>query len=953
MSDILIVDDERDIRELIGDILEDEGFATRKAGTSDACLAELDAQLPALMILDIWLKDSRMDGIDILTKVKRETPQVPIVIISGHGNIEIAVAAIKQGAYDFIEKPFNIDQLLVVIRRAMETARLRRENSDLRRADAGSAEMVGSSASYKVLKSQLDRVTKSNGRVLLQGPPGSGKETAARFIHSHSGRSEQPFVGLNCAVALPDRMESLLFGTEAQGQRLEPGLLEQAHLGTLYLDEVAEMPGETQARILRVLVDQQFQRVGGTGQVKVDVRILSSSAKDLQAEVRAGRFRQELFHRLAVVPIDVPSLAERRADIPALAAHFIAQFHKVEGLPDRALTEEAVTQLQTVLWPGNLRQLRNVIERILIMGSSAGPITAEELPDPEPLPTDDGRVILSSAISRLPLREARELFEREYLLNQINRFGGNISRTAAFVGMERSALHRKLKSLNVVTESAPAGGSRRSTPTCRIDRNSPACQARRHAQRHSQPQAGGARPHEGHHLRRRPGGLAQIAKHLSGERNDVTVVDRDEELVRRATDVLDVRGVTGFASYPDVLAEAGAADADMIIAATHADEVNMVTCQVAHSVFNVPQKIARLRAQSYLNAIHADLYRRDHLPIDVVISPEKEVAEAALQRLAAPATFDIESFLDGRAQLMGLSLDADCPVLNTPLRQLTDLFSTLRALVVGIRREGKLFLPEPSDQLFEADEIYVFCHTDDMDRTLGIFGKSIKRQTRVVIVGGGNVGLAVARALEASASRVRVKMIEKNRRCAELAAECLSGRSVLNGDGLNADLLSEANVSKADAILTLTDDDKTNLLAAVRAKSMGCPMAIVLVNDPALLPLLNPLDIDAYINPRSTTVSSILRHVRHGRVRGVYSVGDAEAEVLEAQVLSTAPMSGRLVRDIDFPEGVLLGPIVKAGEVIIPKGGTRIDEGDLVTIFALSADVPEVERLLQVSVEYF
>lgn len=445
----------------------------------------------------------------------------------------------------------------------------------------------------------------------------------------------------------------------------------------------------------------------------------------------------------------------------------------------------------------------------------------------------------------------------------------------------------------------------------------------------------------------------QIARHLAGERNEVTVVDHNEELVRRATDQLDVKGVTGFASYPQVLERAGAEDADMIIAATYSDEVNMVTCQVAHSVFGVQRKIARLRAQSYLDTIHADLYRRDHLPIDVVISPEKEVAEAALQRLAAPSTFDIESFLDGRAQLMGVQLSEDCPVLNTPLKQLTDLFSTLRALVVGVRRDETLFAPEPRDQLFAGDQVYVFAHADDTDRALEIFGKHQSRQSRVVIVGGGNVGLAVARALETRAERVRVKVIEKNRQVAEKAAEALERTIVLNGDGLNADLLAEANITKADAILTVTDDDKTNLLTAVRAKSLGCPLTISLVNDPALLPLMGPLHIDAYINPRSTTVSSILRHVRHGRVRNVYSIGDAEAEVLEAQILKTATIAGQQVRDVDLPEGVLMGPMRKAGKIIIPRGSTRIEEGDVVTFFALSEDVPEVERLLQVSIDYF
>ncbi|MGR3756031.1 MAG: Trk system potassium transporter TrkA [Tranquillimonas sp.] len=445
----------------------------------------------------------------------------------------------------------------------------------------------------------------------------------------------------------------------------------------------------------------------------------------------------------------------------------------------------------------------------------------------------------------------------------------------------------------------------------------------------------------------------QIARHLSGERNDVTVVDNNPDLVRRATDTLDVQGIAGFASYPDVLAQAGARDADMIIAATHSDEVNMVTCQVAHSVFAIPRKIARLRAQSYLTAIYSDLYRRDHMPIDVVISPEREVAEAALRRLSAPAAFDTQSFIDGRVQLLGLALDEECPVLNTPLRQLTDLFSTLRAIVVGIRRNRRLFAPEPGDQLFEGDEIYLIADRDDMNRTLEIFGKTVTKQERVVIVGGGNVGLAVARALESRTERVRVRMIEKSRSHAERAADTLERTIVLHGDGLDMELLTEANISRADAVLAVTDDDKTNLLAAVRAKTAGCAMAICLVNDPTLQPLMAPLDIDAHINPRATTVSSILRHIRHGRVRGVYSIGDAEAEVIEAQVLSTSPIAGRAIRDIDFPEGVLVGAVLKGDKVVRPTGGTRIEEGDVIVVFAMAPDVPEVERLFQVSIDFF
>ena len=445
----------------------------------------------------------------------------------------------------------------------------------------------------------------------------------------------------------------------------------------------------------------------------------------------------------------------------------------------------------------------------------------------------------------------------------------------------------------------------------------------------------------------------QIARQLSGERNDVTVVDYNPDLVRRATDTLDVQGIVGFASYPDVLDRAGARDADLLIAATHSDEVNMVTCQVAHSVFSVPRKIARLRAQNYLDAIYSDLYRRDHLPIDVVISPEKEVAEAALQRLAAPATFDTESFMLGRAQLLGMALDEECPVLNTPLRQLNDLFPSLRAIVVGVRREGRLFAPDPGDQLFAGDQIYVFAHSEDMNRALEIFGKKSKKQERIVIVGGGNVGLGVARALEARTDRVRAKVIEKNRSVAERAADSLERTIVLNGDGMEMDMLLEAAVDRADAVLAVTDDDKTNLLVAVRAKQAGATMSIALVNDPTLAPLMAPLDIDAYINPRATTVSSILRHIRHGRVRRIYSIGDAEAEVIEAQILSTSPMTGRQIREIEFPEGVLVGAVMKGDKVLKPTGELRLEAGDFVAMFAMSPDVREVERLLQVSIDFF
>ena len=451
MSDILIVDDEKDIRVLIADILRDEGYSTRTAGTSDACMAEIETEQPGLMILDIWLKDSAMDGIDILKSVKRDRPEIPVVIISGHGNIDIAVAAIKQGAYDFIQKPFNIDQLLVVIRRAMETSKLRRENTQLKRQGSGIGEMIGFAPSFKALKSNLDKVTRSNGRVMLTGPAGSGKELAARYIHSQSDRAAAPFVSVSSASVEAERMEDVLFGRERADRSIEPGLLEQANGGILYFDEIADMPIGTQSKILRVLVDQRFQRVGGNTNVEVDLRVISSTTRDLQIEIEAGRFRQELFHRLNVVPIAVPGLSDRREDIPELALHFIDMFNETQGLPKRALSEDAEALLQTMEWPGNVRQLKNIVERVLILGPDSGDIKADELPDPSTSGPETGAALVTGALAALPLREARELFEREYLMTQINRFGGNISRTANFVGMERSALHRKLKSLGVVT----------------------------------------------------------------------------------------------------------------------------------------------------------------------------------------------------------------------------------------------------------------------------------------------------------------------------------------------------------------------------------------------------------------------------------------------------------------------------------------------------------------------
>ncbi len=452
MGEILVVDDERDIRELISDILEDEGHTTRLAWDSDSAYSEINHAPPDLIILDIWLKDSKHDGIDILKTVKRNNPDIPVVIISGHGNIEIAVAAVKQGAYDFIEKPFNIDQLMVVISRALETSRLRRENTKLRTRDVSQAEMIGSSAALKGLKSQLEKVARGNGRVMLSGPSGSGKEVAARFLHSISDRSSGPFVTVNSASIEPDRMEDVLFGRSSGERGHEPGLFEQAHGGILFFDEVADMPLGTQSKILRVLVDQSFQRADGGDLVRVDVRVISATNQDLKGEIAAGRFREELYHRLNVVPVAVPSLDQRREDIPELARYFITDLNASQGLPLRALSAEADAQLQTMTWPGNVRQLRNNIERCLILGPESGEIKTEELQsDAGERDSDDVVAMIAMAYAGLPLREARETFEREYLIAQINRFGGNISKTANFVGMERSALHRKLKSLNVIT----------------------------------------------------------------------------------------------------------------------------------------------------------------------------------------------------------------------------------------------------------------------------------------------------------------------------------------------------------------------------------------------------------------------------------------------------------------------------------------------------------------------
>lgn len=463
----------------------------------------------------------------------------------------------------------------------------------------------------------------------------------------------------------------------------------------------------------------------------------------------------------------------------------------------------------------------------------------------------------------------------------------------------------------------------------------------------------------------------QIARHLAGERNDVTLVDLDEALVRRSAEALDVRGVPGFASHPDVLDAAGARDCDLIIAATRSDEVNMVTCEIAQSVFQVPRKIARLRTPAYLDAIWSDLYRTDRLPIDVVISPEREVARAALQRLDAPSTFDADSFLDGRGVLYGLKLTADCPVLDTPLRQLTELFPTLQAVVVGVRRAGRLFAPEPGDQLLAGDAIYVMAEASDAGRTLEVFGRDMRRAERVIVVGGGRVGQLVAQTIEArAAGRTaglaglpalgggkrqpgRVVLIERDRDRAEDVADALGDTIVLQGDGLSPEILAEAGIAKADAVLAVTDDDKVNLLACVRAHQLGARLTVALVNDPSLAHLVSAMPVDVHIDPRAMTVSTILRHVRHGRVRDVRLIGDGEAELIEAQVLPSSMLAGRSLRDLALPRGALLGLVQKGDRVLKPAPDLRLEAGDLICIFALRADVPEVERMLQVAIDYF
>ena len=450
-ADILIVDDEADIRDLVAGILDDEGHRCRTAGGSDEALAAIEARRPHLVFLDIWLQGSRLDGLQVLDLIKAGHPDLPVVMISGHGNIETAVSAIKAGAYDFIEKPFKADRLILVAERALEASRLKREVRDLKARSGHASRIVGASVTANQLRQTIERVAPTNARVMITGALGSGKELAARSLHRASARANGPFVLLNAAAILPETMEAELFGVEGEAGR-RVGALEEAHGGTLYLDEVADMPRETQNRILRVLVDQNFQRVGGTTRVHVDVRIISSSSKDLSEEIAAGRFREDLFHRLSVVPIRVPALSERREDVPELIGFFMDNISAQTGLPKRRIAEDAMAVLQSHNWPGNIRQLKNNVERLMIL-TQADP---EQEVTSEMLPSEIGALVPTTPagsggekLMSLALREAREIFEREYLVAQIARFSGNISRTAEVIGMERSALHRKLKSLGI------------------------------------------------------------------------------------------------------------------------------------------------------------------------------------------------------------------------------------------------------------------------------------------------------------------------------------------------------------------------------------------------------------------------------------------------------------------------------------------------------------------------
>ena len=449
--EVLVVDDEADIRELVAGVLEDEGYAVRSAADSNAALDAIDDRRPSLVLLDVWLQGSKLDGLQLLEQIKKRDATLPVLMISGHGNLDTAVAAIREGAVDFIEKPFKADRLLHLVGRATETDRLRREVATLRTQLGPDDQLDGTSVAINTVRATLKRVAPTGSRVMITGPAGVGKEIAARMIHNWSPRASAPFIVLSAAMMSPERVEEELFGSE-QGGVSRPGLLEQAHGGTIFLDEISDMPATTQAKILRVLTDQSYSRVGGQRPVKVDVRVLSATSRNLADEIEAGRFREDLYYRLNVVPVRIPPLRERREDIPELVNHFLARFAAEKRIQTPELSKEAIAALQAHDWPGNVRQLRNIIERTLILtpGDRVGCIEVDLLP-PEIIDSQSSAGLggASMAIMGSPLREARESFEREYLKIQIRRFSGNISRTASFIGMERSALHRKLKALGL------------------------------------------------------------------------------------------------------------------------------------------------------------------------------------------------------------------------------------------------------------------------------------------------------------------------------------------------------------------------------------------------------------------------------------------------------------------------------------------------------------------------
>ena len=449
--EVLVVDDEADIRELVSGVLEDEGYAVRTAADSDQTLDAFEERRPSMVLLDVWLQGSKLDGLQLLQEIKGRDPTIPVLMISGHGNLDTAVAAVREGAVDFIEKPFEAERLLYLVDRATDTERLRRENESLRRQVGHDEQLHGASVAINTVRATLKRVAPTGSRVLITGPAGVGKEIAARMIHNWSPRAKAPFVVLPAAMMSPDRVEEELFGSETDGI-VRPGLLEHAHGGTLFLDEIADMPLTTQGKILRVLTDQSYHRIGGQRPVKVDVRVLSATSRNLADEIAATRFREDLFYRLNVVPVRIPPLRERREDIPELVQYFLARFAAERRIQTPELSKDAMAALQAHDWPGNVRQLRNIIERTIILapGDRVSCIEVDLLP-PEVLENQNamGSSTAAVAIMGSPLREARESFEREYLKIQIRRFSGNISRTASFIGMERSALHRKLKALGI------------------------------------------------------------------------------------------------------------------------------------------------------------------------------------------------------------------------------------------------------------------------------------------------------------------------------------------------------------------------------------------------------------------------------------------------------------------------------------------------------------------------